>query len=66
MDRGTWQATVCGVARGGHNLATKLLLLRFILEKEVATKSNILAWRIPWTKEPGELESMESKRVGRN
>ena len=64
MNRETWQATVCGVARGGHNLVTKLLLLKFTLEKEVATHSNILAWRIPWTEEPGELQSMGSQRVG--
>ena len=36
------------------------------LEKEMATHSSILAWRIPWTKKPGGLESMESQRVGHN
>ena len=36
------------------------------LEKEVATHSSILAWRIPWTEEPGGLQSMESQRVGHN
>ena len=34
------------------------------LEKEMATHSSILAWKIPWTEEPGRLQSMESKRVG--
>ena len=34
------------------------------LEKEVATHSSILAWRIPWTEEPGELQSTGSQRVG--
>ena len=34
------------------------------LEKEMATYSIILAWRIPWTEEPGELQSMGSRRVG--
>ena len=34
------------------------------LEKEMATHSSILAWRIPWTEEPGRLQSMESQRVG--
>ena len=34
------------------------------LEKEMATRSSILAWRIPWTEEPGELQSMGSQRVG--
>ena len=33
------------------------------LEKEMATHSNILAWRIPWTEEPGRLQSMGSQRV---
>ena len=32
--------------------------------KEMATNSSILAWEIPWTEEPGELQSMGSKRVG--
>ena len=34
------------------------------LEKEMATHSSILAWRIPWTEEPSELHSMGSQRVG--
>ena len=34
------------------------------LEQERATHSSILAWRIPWTEEPGRLQSMESQRVG--
>ena len=34
------------------------------LEEGVATLSSILAWRIPWTKEPGGLPSMGSQRVG--
>ena len=34
------------------------------LEKEMATPSSILAWRIPWTVEPGRLQSMGSRRVG--
>ena len=33
------------------------------LEKEMATHSSIHAWKIPWTEEPGELQSMESQRV---
>ena len=36
------------------------------LEKGMATCSSILAWRIPWTEEPRELESMESQRVRYN
>ena len=34
------------------------------LEKSMATHSSILAWRIPWTEEPGGLQSMGSQRVG--
>ena len=34
------------------------------LEKEMATHSSILAWRIPWTEEPGRLQSMGLQRVG--
>ena len=34
------------------------------LEKEVATLSSVPAWEIPWTEEPGGLQSMESQRVG--
>ena len=34
------------------------------LEKEMATHSSILVWKIPWTEEPGGLQSMESQRVG--
>ena len=36
------------------------------LEKEMATYSSILAWKIPWTEEPGRLQSMGSQRVGHN
>ena len=36
------------------------------LEKEMATHSNILAWKISWTEEPGGLQSMGSQRVGHN
>ena len=35
-----------------------------LLEKEMATHSSILAWKIPWTEEPGRLQSMGSQRVG--
>ena len=36
------------------------------LEKGMATKSSILAWRIPWTEQPGGLQSTELQRVGHN
>ena len=35
-----------------------------LLEKEMATHSSILAWKIPWTEKPGRLQSMGSQRVG--
>ena len=34
------------------------------LEKEMATQSSVLAWKIPWTEEPGRLQSSGSQRVG--
>ena len=36
------------------------------LEKEMATHSSVLAWRIPWTEEPGGLQSMELQKVRHN
>ena len=36
------------------------------LEKEMATHSNTLAWKIPWVEEPGRLQSMGLQRVGHN
>ena len=36
------------------------------LEKGMATHSNILAWRVPWTEEPGGVPSMGSQRIGHN
>ena len=35
-------------------------------EKEMATDSSVLAWEVPWTEEPGRLQSMGSQRVGHN
>ena len=35
-----------------------------LLEKEMATHSSILAWKIPWAEEPGRLQSMGSQRIG--
>ena len=37
-----------------------------LLEKEMAAHSSILAWKIPWTEDPGRLQSMGSLRVGHN
>ena len=40
--------------------------LEDLLEKEMATHSSILAWRIPWTEEPGGLQSIKLQRVGQD
>ena len=40
--------------------------LEDLLEKEMATHSSILAWRIPWTEEPGKSQSMGSQGVGQD
>ena len=37
-----------------------------LLEKDIATHSSILSWKIPWMEEPGRLQSMGSQRVGHN
>ena len=44
-------------------MQVRSLDLEDLLEEGVATCSNILAWRIPWTEEPGGLQSMRSQRV---
>ena len=41
-----------------------LTAISFVLEKGMATHSSTLAWKIPWTEEPGRLQSMGSRRVG--
>ena len=38
--------------------ATKLMILKYLMEKEMATHSSILAWKSRWTEEPGGLQSM--------
>ena len=54
MDGGTWQAAVHGVARSQTQLSDFTFTFHFhALEKEMATHSNTLAWRIPGTGEPG-------------
>ena len=54
-----------GLLRVGLDCATSLLLFHFhALEKEMATHSSFLAWRIPGAGEPGGLTSMGSRRVG--
>ena len=65
MDRGAWQAAVHGVAKTRTRLSDFTFTFYFrALEKEMATHSSVLAWRIPGTGEPGGLLSMASHRVG--
>ena len=67
MDRGAWWAAVHGVAQSQTQLNKFTLTFHFhALEKEMATHSSILAWRISWTEEPGGLQSMGSHKVGHN
>ena len=64
MDGGAWWATVQGVSKSQTRLSDFTFTFHFhALEKEVATRSSVLAWRIPGTGEPGGLLSMESHRV---
>ena len=65
MDGGAWWAAVLGVAEGRTRRSDFTLTFHFpALEKEMATHSSVLAWRIPGTGEPGGLPSMGSHRVG--
>ena len=61
MDRGAWWAAVHGVAKSRTRLSDFTFTFHFhALEKEMATHSSVLAWRIPGTGEPGGLPSMGS------
>ena len=65
MDGGAWWAAVHGVAKSPTRLSDFTFTFYFhALEKEMATHSSILAWRIPGMGEPGGLPSMGSHRVG--
>ena len=65
MDGGAWEAAVHGVVEGRTRLSDFTFTFHFYaLEKEMATHSSVLAWRIPGTGEPGGLPSMGSHRVG--
>ena len=65
MDGGDWWAAVHGVAKSQIQLSDVTFTFHFhALEKEMATHSSVLAWRIPGTGEPGGLPSMGSHRVG--
>ena len=65
MDGGAWKATAHGVAEGQTQLRDFTFTFHLhALEKETATHSSVLAWRIPGMGEPGGLLSMGSHRVG--
>ena len=65
MDGGAWWAAVHGVATSRTQLSDFTFTFHFhALEKEMATHSSVLAWRIPGTGQPGGLPSMGSHRVG--
>ena len=65
MDGGAWKASVHGVAEGQTRLNDFTFTFHFdALEKDMATHSSVLAWRIPGTGEPGGLPSMGLHRVG--
>ena len=65
MDGGAWEAAVHGVEKSRTQLSVFTFTFHFhALEKEMATHSSVLAWRIPGTGEPGGLLSMGLHRVG--
>ena len=67
LDGGAWWAAVHGVARSRTRLSDFTFSFHFrALEKEMATHSSVLAWRIPGTGELGGLPSLGLHRVGRD
>ena len=67
MDGGAWWAAVHGVAKSQTRLSDFTFTFHFhVLEKEMATHSCVLAWRIPGPGEPGGLPSIGSHRVRHN
>ena len=65
MDREAWCAAVHGVTKSWTQLRDFTFTFHFhVLEKEMATHSSVLAWRIPGMAEPGGLPSVGSHRVG--
>ena len=62
MDGGAWNAAVHGVTEGQTRLSDFTFTFHFhALEKAMATHSSTLAWKIPWVKESGRLQSMGSQ-----
>ena len=64
MGGGAWWAAVHGIAKSRTQLSNFTFTFHsHALEKEMATHSSILAWRIPWAEEPGGLQSTGLQRV---
>ena len=65
MDGGAWWAAVHGVTKSRTRLSDFPFTFHFhAVEKAMAPHSSTLAWKIPWTEEPGGLQSMGLPRVG--
>ena len=62
MDGGAWWAAVRGVTK--LDMTERLHFHFYALKKEMATRSSVLAWRMPGTAEPGVLPAVGSHRVG--
>ena len=64
MDAGAWKAAVHGVTEGWTRLSNFTFTFHFhALEKEMATHSSVLAWRIPGMEEPGGLPGVTQSRT---
>ena len=67
MDGGAWWAAVHGIVKSRTQLSDFTFTFHFhALEKEMATHSSTLAWKIPWMEEPVRLQSLGSLRVRHN
>ena len=67
MDGGAWKSAGHGVAGGQTQLSSFTFTFRFhALEKDMATHSSVLAWRILFAEEPGGLPSLGSHKVGQD
>ena len=65
MEGGAWLAAIHGVSKSQTRLSDFTFTFHFhALEKEMATHSSVLAWRIPGTEEPGGLQSVGSHKIG--